>query len=126
MDRVVTVPARSASTASQPPTSHLRDLRSTLAWLRERGDLIESEREINPDLEVTGLQKLMDGGCPALFANVKGKPNHRVLTNLFGSIEVVNKIFCWESDKDRTIKLARALNKPLPSSEILYAAEPSL
>ena len=50
MDRVVTVPARSASTASQPPTSHLRDLRSTLAWLRERGDLIESEREINPDL----------------------------------------------------------------------------
>ena len=42
MDRVAAVTARSAPTTFQPATSHLRDLRSTLAWLKEQGDLIES------------------------------------------------------------------------------------
>src|ERR1700761_4401566 len=102
MDR----PAAAAKAApQQPDVRHLRDLRSTLAWLKEQGDLIESSREIDPDLEVTGLQKLMDGGPPALFEHVKGKPDRRVLTNLFGSIEVMNKMFGWSSDRERTVKL---------------------
>ena len=42
------------------------------------GELIETDKEVDPDLQVTGLQKHMDGGCPVLFNNVKGKPNHRV------------------------------------------------
>ena len=63
---------------------HLQDLRSTLAWLKDRGELAETDKEVDPDLEVTGLQKLMDGGCPVIFNNVKAKPTHRVLTNLFG------------------------------------------
>ena len=57
------VSAKIATPATGTPT-HLRDLRSTLAWLRARGDLVETDKEVNPDLEVTGLQKLMDGGCP--------------------------------------------------------------
>ena len=52
-----------------------RDLRSTLEWLRSQGDLVETDKEVDPDLEVTGLQKHMDGGCPVLFNNVKGKPS---------------------------------------------------
>ena len=82
---------------------------STLAWLKARGELVETDKQVDPDLEVTGLQKLMDGGCPVLFNNVKGKPNHRVLTNLFGDIKVVNAMFGWANDKERTRKLARAL-----------------
>jgi hypothetical protein len=54
---------------------HLQDLRGTLDWLKARGDLVETDKEVNPDIEVTGLQKLMDGGCPVVFNNVKGKPN---------------------------------------------------
>ena len=53
------------------------DLRSTLEWLRAAGELIETDKEVDPDLQVTGLQKHMDGGCPILFNNVKGKPNHQ-------------------------------------------------
>ena len=41
--------------------------------------MIETDKEVNPDLEVTGLQKLMDGGCPVLFNNVKGKPEPKGL-----------------------------------------------
>src|ERR1700730_16568348 len=89
------------------------DLRSTLDWLRSEGDLIETDKPVDPDLEVTGLQKHMDGGCPILFHNVKGKPQHQLLTNLFGDIKVINKMFGWKSDAERVKKLAHALSHPL-------------
>ena len=97
---------------------HAADLRTTLEWLREQGDLIETDKPVDPDLEVTGLQKHMDGGCPVLFNNVKGKPNHRVLTNLFGDIKVINKMFGWKDDAERVKKLAYALSHPLKPVEI--------
>src|SRR2546428_7292360 len=92
---------------------HAQDLRSTLDWLREQGDLIETDKPVDPDLEVTGLQKHLDGGCPVMFHNVKGKPHHRVITNLFGDMAVINKMFGWRSDAERVKKLAAALRKPL-------------
>ena len=90
---------------------HASDLRTALEWLREQGDLIETDKPVDPDLEVTGLQKHMDGGCPVLFNNVKGKPNHRVLTNLFGDIKVINKMFGWK-DRCRTREEARLCAQP--------------
>src|SRR5262245_19560467 len=107
--------AKRASTKKSAPaqTNHAQDLRTALAWLKSQGDLIETRKEVNPDLEVTGLQKHMDGGCPVMFHNVKGKPNHRVITNLFGDMNVINKMFGWSSDADRVKKLAEALRKPL-------------
>src|ERR1700680_4437827 len=108
----------------QSATAHLKDLRSTLQRLKDTGDLIETDCEVNPDLELTGLQKLMDGSCPVLFNKVWSKPNHRLLTNLFGNIEVMNRMFGWESDKDRTIKLSQALNKPLRPREVPQSEAP--
>ena len=116
--------AKGAAPKSRGDTAHLIDLRTTLAWLKERGDAIETDKEVDPDLQLTGLQKLMDGGCPVLFNHVKGKPNHRLLTNLFGSIEVMNRMFGWASDQERTHKLARALNRPLPPQEIAQSEAP--
>src|SRR5205823_724616 len=97
---------------------HARDLRATLAWLKSQGDLIETDRPVDPDLEITGLQKHLDGGCPVMFHNVKGKPQHRVITNLFGDMNVINKMFGWKSDVERVKKLAAALRKPL-TAEII-------
>ncbi len=105
-------------------TSHLRSLRTTLEWLEKSGDLITTDKPVDPDLEVTGLQKLMDGGPPVLFNNVKGKPNHRVLTNLFGDMATINKMFGWDSDKHRTVRLARALARPVPPQLIEQADAP--
>ena len=89
-------------------THHARDLRTALAWLKAQGDLIETDKTVDPDLQVTGLQKHMDGGCPVMFNNVKDKPNHRVITNLFGDMNVINKMFGWKSDAERVRKLAGA------------------
>jgi 4-hydroxy-3-polyprenylbenzoate decarboxylase len=78
-------------------TKDITSLRSTLDWLRAEGDLIETDKEVNPDLEITGLQKHFDGGPCMLFNNVKGKPHARAITNLFGNIKVVEKMFGWTS-----------------------------
>ena len=90
---------------------HASDLRSALEWLRGQGDLIETDKPVDPDLEITGLQKHLDGGCPVLFNNVKGKPHHRVVTNLFGDIKVINKMFGWKDDAERVKRLAHALRQ---------------
>jgi UbiD family decarboxylase len=89
------------------------DLRSTLEWLRASGELIETDKEVDPDLQVTGLQKHMDGGCPVLCHTVKGKPNHRVITNLFGDMVIINRMFGWTDDAERVRKLAAALSHPI-------------
>ena len=105
--------APTADEVRAPTVDEVRDLRLTLKWLKSQGDLIETDKEVDPDLEVTGLQKHMDGGCPVLFNNVKGKPNHRVITNLFGDIKVINKMFGWKDDPERVRKLAWALSHPI-------------
>jgi hypothetical protein len=61
---------KSSKADNEQKTPQAMDLRTTLEWLREQGDLIETDKEVDPDLEVTGLQKHMDGGCPVLFENV--------------------------------------------------------
>ncbi len=100
------------------------DFRSMVDWLRDNGDLIESENEVNPDLEIIGLQKHLDGGCPTLFNNVRGKPDHAVLMNLFSDINVINKMFGWTDGKDRTARLAHALSHPIPPREIEQSEAP--
>lgn len=95
-------------------TERITSLRAMLEWLKSEGDLIETDKEINPDLEIISVQKQLDGGCPILFNNVKDKPNHRVVTNLFGDINIINKLFGWKDDRERTHQLAYALTHPIP------------
>src|SRR3954462_15917349 len=99
-------------------------LRDMLEKLKVEGDLIESDKPVNPDLELTGLQKHLDGGCPMLFNKVKGKRNHRVLTNLFGDMNVINKMFGWTRETNRPRKLAHALSHPLKPIEIMQSVAP--
>jgi hypothetical protein len=44
---------------ARPAAEEVRGLRSTLAWLRSEGDLIETDREVDPDLE--NARKRMQG-----------------------------------------------------------------
>jgi UbiD family decarboxylase len=108
----------SKAAAERAPAELIADLRNTLAWLKAEGDLIETDKEIDPDVEITAVQKALDGGCPILFNRVKGKPNHRVVTNLFGDMNVINKMFGWKDDRDRTRRLAHALTHPIPPAVV--------
>ncbi|MGD8229242.1 MAG: UbiD family decarboxylase, partial [Desulfobacteraceae bacterium] len=96
----------------------LIDLRSTVEWLRSEGLLLESDVEVNPDLDITGVQKHLDGSCPILFNNVEEYPHLRAVTNLFANTTVMNKIFGWANDTERTRLLAHAITHPVNALEI--------
>ena len=93
-------------------------LRSTVDWLRSEGLLIETDKEVNPDLEITGLQKHFDGSLPMLFNKVKDKPYARAITNLFGDIKVVEKMFGWKDSLERVKKVAHAIDHPIKTVTI--------
>ena len=101
-----------------------RDLRSSIEWMKKEGDIIVTDKEVDPNLELTGIQKKLDGGCPILFNNVKGKPQHRCITNLFGDMNVINKMFGWADDVERTRKLSYALSHPIKPVVIEQSAAP--
>ena len=61
-----------------------RSLRSMLEWLRKEGMVLESEKEVDPKLEVAAIQKSLDGGPPMIFNKVKGYSNARIATNVMG------------------------------------------
>ncbi|MEW6670147.1 MAG: UbiD family decarboxylase [Thermodesulfobacteriota bacterium] len=89
-------------------------LRNTIKWLLSEGDVVETSKVVNPDLEITALQKKLDGGLGLLFRNVKGYDHIQAITNMYANRNVINKMFGWKDEKDRTIQLAKALVKPVP------------
>jgi 4-hydroxy-3-polyprenylbenzoate decarboxylase len=102
----------------------LQSLRGTLEWLKEEGLLLETGVEVDPDLEITGVQKHLDGSYPLLFKKVKGYPQAEAVTNLFANMGIVDRMFGWESPVARTRKLAYALTHPLPPVEIPQGEAP--
>ena len=69
----------------------ITSLRSALDWLDSQGDLLTTDVEVDPDLEITGVQKHLDGGPVLLFNHVKDKPHARAITNLHGAQRVARR-----------------------------------
>jgi gallate decarboxylase subunit C len=111
------VPAASGA-ASVDGASFLRSLPATVDWLRSMGWLLETDVEVNPDLELTGIQKGLDGSYPILFNMVRGYPHVRALTNLFANYGVIERMFGWAGPVERTRRLAHALTHPIAPVEI--------
>ncbi len=109
---------------NKPVTKDVTSLPKALDWLRTQGDLIVTDKEVNPDLEITAIQKALDGSCPVLFNNVKGYPHARAVTNLFGDIKVVDKLFGFDGPVDRTKKIAHALTHPMKPNLVSSAEAP--
>ena len=99
-------------------------LRSALEWLASQGDVIETDVEVNPDLEITGVQKHLDGGPVLLFNKVKGKPHARAITNLLADMNVVDKMFGFANPTERTKKIAHAMTHPLKPLEVSQREAP--
>src|SRR3989440_9694258 len=93
-------------------------LRSALEWLDTQGDVLRTDVEVDPDLEITGVQKHLDGGPVVLFNRVKGKPHARAITNLLADMDVIDKLFDYPSPQERTKKIAYAMTHPIPPVEI--------
>jgi 4-hydroxy-3-polyprenylbenzoate decarboxylase len=96
---------------------YLASLRTTIDHLRKTNKLLETNVEVNPELEMTGIQKHFDGGLPILFNNVKGYPNGRLFTNLYGDGNLVAQLY--DAGNERTFKwrILEGIRNPLPPRE---------
>ncbi len=103
------------------------DLRSFLRDLEAEGDLVRVTEPVDPVQEVTVIQHrvLPRGGPALLFENVKGSP-YRLVTNLFGTLERVNKAFGTPPAEvgERVASLAERLMPPSPRN--LWASRKDL
>jgi len=97
-----------------PAKIDIRSLRSALESLRDTDELLVSNKEINPALELAGLAKQFDGGSAMLFNNVKGYPNGRLTTNLFATEERVSRMFGVDDPKKFKFKCVEALHSTIP------------
>src|SRR5258706_5410432 len=102
----------------------LRSLPATVEWLRREGLLMETDVEVDGDLQLTGIQKHFDGSYPILFNNVKGYPHARAITNLFANMDIVERMSGYDSATDRTKKLAYSLTHPIPNEVIAQDEAP--
>src|SRR5437879_4582040 len=100
------------------PKDALRSLPATIDWLRREGLLMETDVEVDGDLQLTGIQKHFDGSYPILFNKVKGYPHARAITNLFANMDIVDRMFGYDGATDRTHRLAEALTHPIPPVEV--------
>src|SRR2546430_2537217 len=110
--------------ATARATRDVTSLRKALEFLQAQGDVLTTDVEVDPDLEITGLQKHLDGGPVLLFNRVKGKPHARAITNLFADINVVNKMFGFSGPTDRVRRIAHALTHPIKPVEIPQSEAP--
>ncbi|HYL77094.1 MAG TPA: UbiD family decarboxylase [Bryobacteraceae bacterium] len=99
-------------------------LRTALDWLATQGDVLSTDVEIDPDLEITGVQKHLDGGPVLLFNNVKGKSHVRAITNLLADMNVVDKLFGYRNATERTKRIAHAMTHPLKPVEVAQNSAP--
>ena len=81
---------------------HVRSLRGMIEWLRASGALLETDTVIDPDLEITGVQKHFDGSYPILFKNVKDYLQLECVTNLYAKMDIIEDLFGCSIPQDRT------------------------
>ncbi len=91
----------------------ITSLRSTLESLKGTPELIVTDKQVNPALELAGLAKHFDGGAAMLFENVKGYPNTRLTTNLFASESRVARLFGVDDPRKFKFKALEAIRHPM-------------
>ena len=92
--------------------------RGTLDFLKEQDELLVIKGEVDPICEVSGIIKALDNGPALLFENVKGYPNHRIVSGLFARRERVAKIFGVADSKKWEFKGIEAVKNPIPPEQV--------
>jgi len=96
----------------------ISSLRSTLEYLEAAGELVITDVEVDPHLEVAAIQKHFDGGAALLFNKVKGYPNARICNNIFASGERIARLLDVDDPRKLKHKVVEALRAPLPPVEV--------
>jgi 4-hydroxy-3-polyprenylbenzoate decarboxylase len=92
----------------------ITSMRGTIEFLRGEGDLLVIDKEVDPILEISGIEKALEGGLPLLFENIKGYPGVRDVGNLLATEETAAKIFDVTEPRQVKFRCHQAIRKPIP------------
>jgi len=99
----------------------ITSVRGTIEWLKEQGEVIFVKEEVDPILEIAGIQKALDDGPAFVFENIKGYPGVRDLGNLCNKTERMARMFDVDDPKKLKFKFVEAIRHPLPPKEVKEA-----
>ncbi|MBI4331387.1 MAG: UbiD family decarboxylase [Chloroflexi bacterium] len=102
-------------------SSDITSIRSTLELLKREGELLTISNEVNPILEIAGIQKALEGGPAILFDNIRGYPGVRDLGNLFATRERAAKMLGIPDFKQIKFRCMDAIKKPIPPKVVEVA-----
>jgi 4-hydroxy-3-polyprenylbenzoate decarboxylase len=95
------------------------DMRGTIEYLRQQnGELLVTDKEVDPILEVAGIQVALEEGPALLFDNLKGYPGMRSVGNIFARRDRIAELFDVEDWKQMKWKCLEAIKHPLPPKVI--------
>jgi len=92
----------------------ISSMRSTIEYLKKKKDLITTTTEVDPVLEVSGIQKALEDGPAILFENIKGYPGVEILGNVFSRRERVADLFDVADPKQLKFKFLERMKRPIP------------
>ncbi|MFC2020002.1 UbiD family decarboxylase domain-containing protein [Chloroflexota bacterium] len=96
----------------------ITDMRGTIEFLRQVGELITVSEEADSSLEIPTIQMVLDQGPAFLFEKVKGFPGAKDLCNVFARRDRIAKIFDVDDPKKLKLKCLEAVKKPIPPVEV--------
>jgi 4-hydroxy-3-polyprenylbenzoate decarboxylase len=96
--------------------TQITSLRRTLEWLKDEVKIIE--KEVDPVLEATAINKAFDDGPVFVAENVKGFPHARLIASLWGRRNRISKLMGVDHFKDTKFKVIHALKNPIPPKEV--------
>lgn len=88
-------------------------MRGALDFLRDSGEVITIEREVDPIYEIAGIEKALDNGPALMFNKIKGFPDARVTGNVFARKDRLSRIFGLENPNHLKFKYLDAMKKPI-------------
>ncbi|MDZ4246887.1 MAG: UbiD family decarboxylase, partial [Dehalococcoidia bacterium] len=89
-------------------------IRGMIEILREQGELLEIDGEVDPIYEISGIQKALENGPAILFNKIKGYPHARNIGNIFSRKERAPKIFGLKDPRELRLRCREAMRKPIP------------
>jgi len=92
----------------------ITSMRSTLEFLKEKGELLTIEKEVDPILEITGIQVALEEGPGLLFENIKGYPHARYTANAYAREDNVAAIYDVAEYKDLKFKFLKGMENQIP------------
>jgi UbiD family decarboxylase len=89
------------------------DMRGTIEFLKQTGELLVAKEPVDPVLEISGIQVALEEGPAILFENIEGYPGARSLGNVFARRDRIAKLFSVDDWKQLKWKCVEAIRKPL-------------